>query len=114
MIKEIIDRSQSGIDREGRRFPAYTKLYEKFKGQKNVDLTLNDEMLAAIRLLNHSNGEITIGFERGSRENGKAEGNILGTYGQPKPIPGKARDFLGLPNKVLKDLVNYIETRREE
>ena len=47
--------------------------------------------------LDLKNGIIGIAGE----QEGKAEGNIRGTYGKRKPIPGKARPFLGLSRSEL-------------
>ncbi len=90
------------------KFPKYNPDYAKKKGvgAGDVDLTLSAKMLNAIEVLSHKPDSITIGF-KDRDQNAKAEGNQLGTYGQPKPIPGKARPFLGLPeaalNRILKD-----------
>jgi len=67
-------------------------------------------MLAAMRQFKGKDGEIKIGYTKGSKEEGKAEGNIQGTYGQPSPIPGKARPFLDILKKDLKEIVtDYTE-----
>lgn len=111
VIEYIRDRAQNdgrGFNPDtGRefKFPKYTKDYAKKKGSSFVDLTFDDEMLRAMRLLREESGSITIGYEAGSKENGKAEGNQKGTYGQPRPIPGKARPFLGLPKWKLDEIV---------
>lgn len=52
-------------------------------------------MLAAIDLLSHRNGKLNIGFENGTEENAKADGNIRGTFGNPRSV-AKGRNFLGL------------------
>lgn len=68
---------------------------------KNVDLTLSGEMLQSIQLLNHKKGEITIGFDRGDKENNdKATGHITGFYGRSKVQ--KVRDFLGITETDFK------------
>lgn len=55
-------------------------------------------------------GEITIGYTKGTKQERKAEGNIQGTYGKPSPISGKARPFLDILKKDLKDIVvDYTE-----
>jgi hypothetical protein len=46
-----------------------------------------------------------IGFENGTDENARADGNIRGTYGKPTPDSSKARDFLGISKE---DLRRYI------
>jgi hypothetical protein len=73
-----------------------------------VDLQLSGDMLAAMRLLRESKGEIVIGFDRGSPENAKAEGNILGSYGG-EPNRKRARDFLGIQPAKLRELIRFIK-----
>jgi hypothetical protein len=116
IIERIVDRTQSGIDRFGRDFPGYSKEYIKSLDFSNagkragrVDLQLSGDMLAAIELLNHKRGVLKIGFQRGTEENAKAEGNILGTYGRPEPIRGKKRDFLGITKSELKSILSLID-----
>lgn len=69
---------------------------------------LDGELLDELSLLKHKPGEIVIGYEKGASVNGKAEGNILGTYGQSEPIKGKQRDFLGITNSDLKTVIETI------
>lgn len=116
VIEHIVDRSDRGLDKEGRKFPKYSKNYIKSLDFKNankspgeVNLQLSGDMLAALKLISHRSGELTVGFENGTQENDQAEGNILGTYGQPSPIPGKKRDFLGIESKKLRDLILAIK-----
>lgn len=116
IVDFIINRSKSGVDKNGDKFPGYSKGYAnsrdfKFAGKSkgSVNLTLSDEMLNALKVLSTSRGEITIGYDRSDdRNNSVAEGNIKGTYGQSSPIAGKKRDFLGI-NK--SDLVDNIYTK---
>ena len=99
IINVIINRSVAGIDKNNKKFPKYSKEYAEKKGVgvNDVDLILSGEMLESIQLLSHKSGEITIGFDKSDQElNGKAEGNILGSYGG-EPSRKKARDFLGIP-----------------
>lgn len=114
VIVHIIDRSQRGIDKNDKKFPKYSEGYihsAEFKnaGKKPnpVNLELSGEMLTALDLLSNKAGEITIGYKRGTPENAKAEGNILGSYGR-SPNPAKARDFLGIKNSKLKELVDFV------
>lgn len=104
IIQYIIDRTQggNGIRENGRRysFPEYSESYKKFKGGGRVDLTLNDEMLRAMELLDVKGRELEIGYESGSELNARAEGNQLGAYGG-RPNPKKARRFLGLNREEL-------------
>jgi len=100
--KDIIDfiqsRSARGNDKDNKKFGRYTKPYAKKKGtsRSNVDLILSGEMLEAMKILKHKSGEITIGYSsKDKKNNGKAEGNQLGTYGQSKQVT-KPRKFLGI------------------
>ena len=119
IINFILDRTEQGIDVRGRPFPEYSEKYVESLDFKNagksanqVNLKLSGDMLAALQLLEHDDGTITIGYEEGDDEmNGKVEGNVLGTYGQPDPIPGKKRNFLGITKKDLSAIIRaYGET----
>lgn len=116
----IKTRSEDGIGVKKRgetfenyKFPKYSKEYEKSlafrvggKSSSSIDLTLSGDMLASMELLKERRGEITIGYEAGSDENARAEGNQLGTYGRQTPNPRRARSFLGISeadlNKILR------------
>lgn len=115
VIEFIKRRTESGTGvRNGRNysFPGYSKGYVKSldfqnagKSRGDVNLTLSGDMLAAIELLKDKPGEIVIGFEAGTDENARAEGNQLGTYGTKTPNPRKARAFLGIADSDLKRLL---------
>lgn len=115
VIEHIIDRTNRGIDKNGSKFPGYSKDYVKSldfkiagKSKGKVNLQLSGDMLAALDLLNHKKGAIVIGYEKGTEENDRAEGNILGSYGR-SPDPNKARDFLGIKERKLKELIAYVK-----
>lgn len=119
IIDQIIERSKSGKDKKGKNFAGYSDGYTssfdfKLAGKsKKVDLTLSGEMLNGMTLLGHSSGSLTIGYEKDDDlNNAKAEGNIKGTYGQKKPIKGKARDFLGISNSELKEITEKYPTSK--
>jgi hypothetical protein len=107
IIDYIVNRSKDGLGKDGKAFPKYSKEYAKAKGvsETDVDLTLSAEMLDSIVALNSKSGELVIGFERGSDINGRAEGNIKGTYGQSTPNPKKARNFLDISDKEIKNIL---------
>jgi hypothetical protein len=116
IIEKIVERTQKGLDKKGENFKGYSKSYMKSldfqiagKGKK-PDLTLSGDMLAEMKLLKHKSGEIVIGYEKGSTENAKAEGNILGTYGQSSPIRGKKRDFLGASRDEMQKILSHFPT----
>lgn len=103
------DKSWSG--KAGSYSKAYAdsldfKIGRKTKGK--VSLKLSGDMLEEITLLDQRKGKVKIGFEDGSDQAGKAEGNIRGTYGQSSPISGKARPFLDLtPKEIAAILAKY-------
>lgn len=114
VIERIVNRTDQGIDKDGKRFPAYSKSYKesldfKIAGKGPVNLQLSGDMLAAIEALEVTSRSATIGFEKGSEENAKADGNIRGTYGNSIPIKGKARDFLGISEKDLLKIIKLVK-----
>lgn len=119
IIEFVIKRTQESKDFEGNRFPKYSKAYKnsldfKIAGKTGkVDLTLSGEMLNSIVKLNDRAGSITIGFEDGDPNNGKAEGNIKGTYGSSVPNPAKARRFLGISDNDLDDILSEFPIENE-
>jgi hypothetical protein len=129
IIERIVDRTQQGKDKDGRRFSGYSQSYKdsldfKIAGKSpgKVDLQLSGDMLAALAVLDKNKRStstpfeegskkrtVIIGFEPDSEENAKADGNIRGTYGQSKPIPGKARDFLGITDRELDNIIRLVK-----
>ena len=129
--EEIVDiikaRTEKGLDKNNDKFPPYSIAYinsREFKAagkrRNKVNLILTNEMMDSLKVLGHSLGSITIGFDKNDEEvNAKAEGNILGSYsGQPNK--GKARDFLGIKkeefskieNRLIKDRARQIAIAR--
>lgn len=115
IVERIVNRTDKGIDVDGEKFVGYSKAYKASLDFKNagksskVDLQLSGDMLAALKVLADKGDTLTIGFEKGSVENGKADGNIRGTYGKPKPNPFLARDFLGISDEELVKIVKTIK-----
>ena len=105
-IDSIIDRTLSGVDKNGKGFKKYSQAYKKsdvFKiyGKTNtVNLKLTGEMQAAIDVINVSPRTVTIGFISDT-ENDKAHGHVNGSNYLP------VRDFWGISEKeqiaILKD-----------
>jgi len=125
IVEMIRKRTADGKDRRSNPFPNYSLAYRQSLDFKNagksasaVNLTLSGDMLGALDVLSEKPGAVMIGFQNGTEENARADGNIRGTYGQPSPIPGKRRDFLGLTQAELKMIlarypVNDDEARQE-
>ena len=117
IILYIQERSIEGRDKNEDKMPKYNEEYAELKGVgvNDVDLTDSGDLLSSITLLESTTGSITIGFPKGDIElNGKAEGNIKGTYGQSLPIPGKKRDFLGIDSIILESFINNVDDERPE
>lgn len=114
LIDYVVERSQSGKGKGGKEFAPYSDAYVNSldfkiagKSKNDVNMTLSGDMLADIKLLDMKRTKLVVGFENGTESNAKADGNIRGTYGQPKSI-GPKRDFLGVTQKeVNKILENY-------
>lgn len=114
-----MERTDQGKDKNGRDFKEYSDSYKNSLDFKNAgkskkglpNLQLSGDMLAALKYLEKESTRnyITVGFEKGSTENGKADGNIRGTYGKPSPV-GPKRDFLGISEKDLVKLVKYVKS----
>jgi len=118
VVEFIRDRTTKlNLDKRNRPFPGYSDKYMDSldfaiggKSPGKVDLQLSGDMMASLQVLRTSPRDITIGFPAGDKAiNGRAEGNIEGTYGQPRPIKGKKRDFLGITNKDLSNIVKRYE-----
>lgn len=118
----IRERTQKkNLDKDNKPFPPYSKEYVKSldfkiagKSRGKVDLTLSGDMLGAMDLLSHKKGSIMIGFENGTPENAKADGNIRGTYGNPTPVKAP-RDFLGIAQKDLNSILkNYPDIKDKQ
>ena len=119
VIKHIQDRTKKGYNVYGRDWAGkagkYTKEYAKKKGVSSsgpVDLALSHKMLEAMRYFKGQSktGQITVGYTKSSKNERKAEGNILGTYGWApgrgkKPV-GKSRPFLDILKKDLKPILD--------
>lgn len=116
IIEYIVDRTQKGKDKDGSRFPKYSKSYTKSmdfeiagKSPRKVDLQLSGDMLAALQLLDATSRSLWIGYEKGDEINDRVEGNRLGSYGGD-PDPKKARDFLGIePDKLAKLIAEFTD-----
>jgi hypothetical protein len=111
ILTHIVGRTMAGLDKENKKFAKYSKDYAEFKGvsRSDVDLILSGEMLTELKVLKTSPDFIEIGYSGSKELVGKVEGNILGTYGQPEPIPGKARDFLGIDESDVDVLIDAYE-----
>lgn len=100
-VLDFIGEGKSPVSGFG-KFPGYTKKYKDYKSElssaSNVNLELTGEMLDALSV-EVSGSNLKVFVDGDSELQGKAEGNNLGTYGNQKPLPGKARRFIPLKEK---------------
>ena len=116
IVERIVNRTvKEGRDRYGDKFPKYSDSYKESldfkiagKSKSKVDLQLSGDMLAALKVLDVTSRSVLIGYDKGAEENGRVEGNRLGSYGG-KPNSDKARDFLGLTDDELRKIVKYVK-----
>lgn len=119
-ILEFVRRrtQEKGWDKDNKKFPKYTKEYIDSLDFKNAgksrkpNLTLSGDMMATMDVIKSTPASITIGFDPSEEEAGRAEGNILGTYGQSSST-GKLRDFLGIADDDLDSILNRFERAKE-
>lgn len=122
ILAYIVERTKAGRGADGKKFPKYSKGYTESlafkqagKSKAKIDLTLSGEMLDELEVVKNVSGKIVIGYGKNSTQAGKAEGNILGTYGTDTPDESKARDFLEVSqNEVSKILKHYPMERTNE
>lgn len=116
IITHIVGRTMAGFDKNNDRFPRYEKKYADLKGvgRSEVDLLLSGEMLESLRVLKVNGDGVEIGYRGSESLIGKVDGNIRGTYGQPEPIPGKARDFLGIDDEAVDIIVSAYRDESED
>lgn len=119
VIERIVERTREGVDRRGNPFPDYTDAYVNSQDFKNagksasdINLQLSGDMLAALTVLKEGSDKIRIGFENGSDENARADGNIRGTYGKARGSRKKARDFLGIDRSELRAIIDMVTSER--
>lgn len=116
--QHMIDRAQIGgkgfnsSTGRDKKFVKYTKEYAKQKGvsRGDVDLTLDDKMLAAMESVNMKPASFSVGYTAGNAEAGKAEGNTKGSYGKARGSSAKARPFLGLQKADLERIIRSVDS----
>jgi len=116
IIDFIVERTKKGKGSDGKKFPEYSKQYTSSldfklagKSKSLIDLTLSGELLDSIEIIEARKGKIIYGYSEDNQMQGRAEGNLYGTYGQDKPNKSKARDFLSLSTKELTKILGSID-----
>lgn len=117
VIEHIYDRTNQGKDVNGGKLkPGYSAAYAnslagQVGGKKKgatPNMQLSGDMLAAMTLLEQKPGKILIGWDD-ETERAKAEGNIIGSYGQPEANPRLARPFFGIKASKLRELIDAVD-----
>lgn len=109
-IDLMIERTQSGVDLNGKKFKPYTKEYAEFKGvsRGDVDLTLFGSMLSSLDGA-ADNDSVTL-FINDETETAKAFGHISGFEGHPTIPNGKyKRKFFGINENEAELIAAKIE-----
>lgn len=104
VLDRIIERTQSGIDKNGQKFKPYSAAYAKAKGvsRDSVDLTLYGDMLESMDIVDATAETVVLGFPD-SHENAKA-------YNHTEGVTVPRRDFFGLPQEELDTIKDkYID-----
>lgn len=109
----IIERTQQGLDKDGKRFVPYSDSYKDSlefkaagKNPNTVDLTLFGDMLDTLEIVKQSPKTVTLGW-RDELQNAKAHGHVTGNIRND----GKPRDFMGLTKDQVSQL--YEEFRED-
>ncbi len=128
VIEYIRERSSKGLGPDRQKWAGqYSKGYSKSLDFRNagkkrsgpINQQLSGDMLTELGLLKSEKGKIVIGYAKGSSQHGKAEGNIIGSYGKPTGNRTLARPFIKVtPEEMVKKILkNYPlddeEKRRE-
>lgn len=117
VIDRIVERTHSGIDKNGSQFREYSEAYKSsdvfliYGKSSTVNLELTGEMLSSLKGV--SNMQSIVIELIGNKNKAKAHGHINGIkskkYGRVK------RDFLGLPDEDLDTImIEAIESFRSE
>lgn len=114
MVQRIIERSrEERKDKNGETFAGYSEQYAQSLDGRNAgkrknapaNLTLTGEMLDSLSYVKSSDGELVIGYKKGTPPEvlARAEGNITGQYGKNKAKP---RDFMGLTKEERDEILS--------
>lgn len=113
LLDKILERAESGVDINGKRFKGYSKQYinsDSFKAfgkdPSKVNLRLTGDMLELLDVIQSSPDEVVLGWTDVG-EAKKAYGHIEGTGKLPK------RDFFGLTNSDIQDIKRIYKTELE-
>lgn len=117
IIEYIRQRTEGNKNNAGKRFPNYSKAYEKSldfkiagKSQSDPNLKLTGDMLADLEVLSITGNKLLIGYKNGTESNAKADGHQTGWQGER---PNAARPFLGFESEGEKSKLKSIIREHE-
>ncbi len=110
VVEEIRERSRRGVDKNSKTFKSYAAGGDK-SGTPNLSST--GDLLAELDVISIQSSSITIGYDVNHELAGQAEGNVIGSYGAKSGNFKYARDFIGLPDKVVTRIVQQIKQEPE-
>lgn len=112
VIEHIQKRTDNHKDINGKQFTKYSKEYTSSRDFKlagksagDVNLRQTGDTMDLIEVLSSTPGRITIGYEKGSEENDKAQWLQASDN-------GPSRKFLGIKNKDLKIIIDKVKSSR--
>jgi len=109
ILVEVRDRTARGIDKAGKPFKGYAKSYDK---TGTVNLSQTGDTLAELDIISIGSTAITIGYPISHENAGQVHGIVTGEYGNKNPVTAR-RDFIGLPQSVVKRIVAEIKSEPE-
>jgi len=119
ILEEVRARTSRGIDKNSKSFKGYTTEYKasrdfKIAGKSSsVNIRLTGDLLAELDIISINSSSIVIGYDTGHELAGQAEGNTIGSYGKASGNASKARDFIGLPEKIVNRIVEEMKQEPE-
>ena len=110
VVRVIRERTEQGIDKDGRKFKGYSDTYANSKDFKiagknkaNVNLRLTSEMMNTLDVVSDTTGVVHIGYNPGTDENDKAAWAAASDN-------GVSRKFLGISDAEAKRLIEKFDT----
>jgi len=111
VVDFIRKRTAKGKDKDNNPFKKYSDAYIKSdefkiagKNKNKVNLKLSGDMMSELDVLPSKNGEVAYGYEKGSQELGKVEGNTI----------DHGRDFFGIAKQDFKRIMARYPIKNRE
>lgn len=112
LVDVILDRTDSGVDKNGRPFKKYSKAYKKsdafaaYNKTDEVNLELTGAMKSDLSIISVGRSTVTLGFTDSEQE----EKALRHINGDGVPV----RDFFGVPDEVQREILEDIIKQHNE